>query len=282
VITAKNYAAQAERGLYENSKIMDSNGYPLCAKNNLLISDLIKRTVHFNIPCNGEIFDKDRSYKGLVNLSLKLPFPFISLEFDTNSESRFLRNGKVVVVAYEEEETVETLCIFNLTGLWHRNNFWFSISKDWDRSVERKGNGYVGQEILMVDEGSNVLEKEKAMYDYARINCHLGAQSVLSLCEALACSNVSTSIIQKAAPPLVAQKRERKGKLPIYETRMLTIDSTNQGGGTGTIGGTHASPRTHLRRGHIRRLDDNRRIWVNACVVGKSGNGIIDKQYAVV
>ena len=43
-------------------------------------------------------------------------------------------------------------------------------------------------------------------------------------------------------------------------------------------GGTHASPRVHLRRGHIRKIADGRTVWVQACVVG-SKHGMVLKDY---
>jgi hypothetical protein len=37
-------------------------------------------------------------------------------------------------------------------------------------------------------------------------------------------------------------------------------------------GGTHASPRPHLRRGHVRRYDNGKRIWINDMIVN-AGKG---------
>lgn len=45
-------------------------------------------------------------------------------------------------------------------------------------------------------------------------------------------------------------------------------------------GGTHASPRTHLRRGHERHLRDGRKIWIRPCQVG-NGQGWVEKNYRV-
>ena len=50
----------------------------------------------------------------------------------------------------------------------------------------------------------------------------------------------------------------------------------------GMPSGHHRSPREHLRRGHIRRLADGRRIWVNAAIVGAGkGVGVVSKDYAL-
>lgn len=103
---------------------------------------------------------------------------------------------------------------------------------------------------------------------------------VLGLVEALSCSNVTSEITQ--APRAAKNARRiKRGKLPLYEMRTLVVVAGRHGGGTNGAG-HHASPRQHLRRGHIRRLPDGRNTWVNACVVGNSSSGIVDKSYSVV
>ncbi|MFJ1292535.1 hypothetical protein ACEPPZ_10675 [Paracoccus yeei] len=47
------------------------------------------------------------------------------------------------------------------------------------------------------------------------------------------------------------------------------------------LGGSHASPRWHLRRGHWRQLPDGRRIFVRQCEVGDPARGGVVKDYAV-
>lgn len=46
-------------------------------------------------------------------------------------------------------------------------------------------------------------------------------------------------------------------------------------------GGSHASPRWHIRRGHWRQLADGRRVFVRACEVGDPARGGIVKDYTV-
>ena len=70
-------------------------------------------------------------------------------------------------------------------------------------------------------------------------------------------------------------------KVPVYETKVLTIDTgavkkTGTGSGGGDGGGNGRSVRQHLRRGHIRRLKSGN-LWVQSCVVGSDKNGIITK-----
>jgi hypothetical protein len=45
------------------------------------------------------------------------------------------------------------------------------------------------------------------------------------------------------------------------------------------LGGTHASPREHDRRGHLRRLPGEKTTWVRSCKVGKPDAGRVMKDY---
>ena len=104
--------------------------------------------------------------------------------------------------------------------------------------------------------------------------------AVIELLEALSCRNVSTTNYQDASTK--NGKRISEGKLPFYETKMLVVDTRAMVSSKGVyLGGTHASPRQHLRRGHIRRLPKDN-IWIQPCVVGDPNKGTIHKQYAVI
>ena len=93
----------------------------------------------------------------------------------------------------------------------------------------------------------------------------------------MACSNVRTRDHQPDAA--LNKKRAKAGKVPLvsYKTLEIVVPNTRyEGGGSG--GGTHANPRVHLRRGHIRKIADGRTVWVQACVVG-SKHGMVLKDY---
>jgi len=46
-----------------------------------------------------------------------------------------------------------------------------------------------------------------------------------------------------------------------------------------SLGGTHASPRFHFRRGHVRKLPEGNFTWVKYCMVGNPELGSVDKEY---
>lgn len=102
--------------------------------------------------------------------------------------------------------------------------------------------------------------------------------SVLGALHALSCANVKTE--DHAAPKFINSKRVAKGKLPFfsYKTLHLAWEVNDKGE---PQGGSHASPRLHFRRAHMRTLADGRRVMVQQCLVGDKSKGIITKEYAV-
>ncbi len=98
----------------------------------------------------------------------------------------------------------------------------------------------------------------------------------LDLSMALACANVNAE--RHAQPDKLNRSRIRSGKAPLKDFHVLQIAGHEHGGfSIGEVGGV----RSHLRRGHIRRLGPERLTWVNACMVRGSRPGFVDKHYAV-
>ncbi|MDM0029174.1 hypothetical protein [Variovorax saccharolyticus] len=76
-------------------------------------------------------------------------------------------------------------------------------------------------------------------------------QMLVQACSVLNCANVTTCDIQ--APAALNKKRRAKGKQPFFSYKVLQLAEDRRGTVSGDAGGTHGSPRMHLRRGHIRR-----------------------------
>jgi len=91
-------------------------------------------------------------------------------------------------------------------------------------------------------------------------------------------SNITTETHQPSAK--LNKKRLKRGKLPLFEYKTLVLPGTHAPAQEHQ-GGTHASPRWHVRRGHIRRLQNGNEIWVESCSVGSINAGIINKDYRV-
>lgn len=98
--------------------------------------------------------------------------------------------------------------------------------------------------------------------------------AVLELVEALSCSNVTHEPMPQ---PKMNKSAIRRGAAPFDEYRMLVLKGADKS--YPAKGGSHASPREHLRRGHIRALQNGNRIWINSCVVNAGIGGRIAKSY---
>jgi hypothetical protein len=128
-------------------------------------------------------------------------------------------------------------------------------------------------EVLM--SATATLGSKAAVFDTVHADLADEVNAYSDLCYALACKNVSTR--EHRAPEALNRHRIKAGKLPLNGFHVLELS----GGGAlpGAGGGPDRSgPRSHLRRGHIRRLPGERVTWVNSTVV--RGRGFVDKVYA--
>lgn len=105
--------------------------------------------------------------------------------------------------------------------------------------------------------------------------------SAISFAALTSCSNVSFSAFD--ASPALNKKRINNGKIPFDKVHVLMVENGGYvaNGCSKPCGGSHASPRTHLRRGHIRQLD-KKVVWVNAAVVNSINGNSGLRQYSVV
>jgi hypothetical protein len=99
-----------------------------------------------------------------------------------------------------------------------------------------------------------------------------------AVCQILANHNVETQDIEPDAKE--NRVRRIKGRAPLYTYKTLVIGAPKArqvGGG----GGTHASPRSHLRRGFYRTSPKGVRHWVNATMVKGETPGFVHKDYQI-
>jgi hypothetical protein len=68
-------------------------------------------------------------------------------------------------------------------------------------------------------------------------------------------------------------------KAPTYDWKTVYIEPSKSRSESKV--GTHASPRLHDRRGHLRRLKSGRNVWVKACKVGDAAKGAVWHDYAI-
>lgn len=102
--------------------------------------------------------------------------------------------------------------------------------------------------------------------------------ALATFCALLEVHDVETPVV--SAPSKLQASRTKNGKVPLYDYRVLRI-----GGETWDTpyvsSGTGEGRRSHLRRGHIRRLE-SKTVWVRATYVHGSKDGFLHKDYEVI
>ena len=85
--------------------------------------------------------------------------------------------------------------------------------------------------------------------------------------------------IPSVAPTFTNRRKIAQGKTPTYDWRTVVIEPVKPR--SEDKGGTHASPRLHDRRGHLRRLRSGKNVWVKACKVGDPTKGAVFHDYKI-
>lgn len=332
-VTARNYAAQAERDLRRWAEIAPKADakFAIDAIMAQSMARLINEAVHFALPDDGRIFDD--GLRGIQGQEVRLPYKCITVAYFVNevvrSDVLVTSAPKRLAIATEatkaefasfsslmpEEmrrdasrwanaipsDRLITVYVVNQGGgqPWHPLPCgWNLPCHGWDDEgrinlkVDPLSPSSKDRPTILVGSPMPVLPhavglcvekygKQRAL-QYLVHDISDEVTAVLELCEALTCSNVNATNVQEN-DEAKNRRRIRDGKLPIYETKVLTISipSSKAPRAVGAELFDRASPRQHLRRGHIRDLGDGRRIWVSSCVVGSDAAGKVDKSYRV-
>ena len=107
-----------------------------------------------------------------------------------------------------------------------------------------------------------------------------GARYAISAVKVFCCAINCTNVVRREHTPAVAlqKARQKKGKAPLFS--FWTLELTGRGEDGQVLGGTHASPRVHLVRGHPREYAVGKWTWVQAHARGNPVSGMVHKDYS--
>jgi len=226
----------------------------------------IKQSVKFLLPPGGVAID-DFDIKALDrDVPLHLPFPLIALEFSEHClQDQLTDISKSIVFAEERGNaiSIQSMGFIREEGEWILTPP-FSLPRiGWDRALD-----------LIREKASRGFDVKRNA-DWHDVDCVAAhALLILKFLNALQCRNVQ---IDRTEP------RKPSKKLPALafdSYHILTIAQQGSGRSSGGAGGSHRSPREHLRRGHIRTYESGYSIWINAMVVNPGQKaGKVEKDY---
>lgn len=182
----------------------------------------------------------------------RLPYKYCWIELDSHKEGANMIMG--------------ALCLETDDGgyyahIWIRNKFkkWCF----WFMYKSLNGKSYVNRCGLRLKDSffQNIIHN---------INAFLSAMH---------CGNIKK--IENTPSDKIQKARAKRGKKPLFSYWTLELDLPKSKEVGADLGGTHASPRLHLRRGHPRQYAPGKYCWVQPCVVGNKKLGMIHKDYAV-
>tara|TARA_R110000744_G_scaffold373657_1_gene485960 strand:- start:45 stop:932 length:888 start_codon:yes stop_codon:yes gene_type:complete len=220
---------------------------------------------------------------------LRLPFDVCYIEGPLNSKrelSAGANDVKMGVLAFKVNAFSEALDLDateeDIAFILHRGGK-PSIKSPWltprIANVFRQSDGHVMSHLTGGADMDNTISPPE------EIHLREAATATMTyLWAALALINSPSADREIETPPLKLQKaREKRGKCPLFEHHVLKIGGMTSTGKLLAKGGTHASPRQHWRRGHVRVLrrdtPEEKKTLIPACLV--SGRGFVSKDYEV-
>ena len=248
---------------------------------------LQSHAVHFQLPHGGYILPDTSDSITIDTNILRPPYPVTVIEYpEGGGELRYGEepSTKRLVLAVDEGDSVVLFPAFynDNRDVWtpavlywrirYERSFSLSrtIPRDFqDSDVLTYGEGWAGAVSSQID-----LETYAAM-EIRNINQELSVY--MDFCMAMA--EYETEIVDQKPDERQRKMRRMRGKKPLFTYKIITITGKRKVSKE-SKGGTHASPVTHLRRGHWRHYKSGKRAWVEAMVVNGK-DGMVAKDYRV-
>lgn len=245
------------------------------------------RAVHFQLPHGGYILPKEGDEVVIETDILRPPFPTTVIEYTEGGGE--LRAGetpstKRLVLAVNENDGVTLFPAYYADNqdIWQPPTIYWRFIYGRSFSLSRtKPRDFSDNDAIRYGEcwpGAVAAVKiPMSLETYASIelsNINQELSVYMDFC--LAMSQYETEIVDQKPDAQTQKLRRLRGKKPLMTYKVITITGKRKVSNEGK-GGTHASPVTHLRRGHWRHYKSGKRSWVEATLVnGKDGMAVKD------
>ena len=275
--------------------------------------ELMERAEKFILPNWGKIFDdEEMKVCNDIEVAVRLPYPIVAIEYycpydDPRCEpmlSGELKASKRIALCVETEVLKEHTSLLKHMHECHNKDvdgfYVYPVSyadalKVWTpppaafffartghiKIRDLKKHGDLAMMPLGIDTYSFFPPEERKYR--AQRDCSDEAWSLIHMLAALSVDKGRYETLP--APVRLNKKRAKKDRVPMFEYKVLDIVADIMAAQPSESkphqGGTHASPRMHKRRGHVRRLRSGRTTWVRNMIVGKPTAGAVEKEYSV-
>lgn len=152
------------------------------------------------------------------------------------------------------------------------NKYRVGMLKDLEMQIRAK-------EINLLETEFDFLRAQSDLLKIERRLAYTAITMLLKTVEIFSCSNVHLQ--RNDVADLARRKISNSGNLPQFSYHTIHIKLNKESTERGGCANKHASPRLHLRRGHIRRLQSGVKVWVSSCLVGDKNKGLVTSDYKV-
>ena len=249
--------------------------------------------VSFLLPTNGEVIDRRTQAEFEIG-KWRLPFDHIALEYEIDPEFYDVATRTVAPRGTPEEQTVvlpsaAVLIVELLANILHCTVITEIVSSGVTMWIPCRGSFALHADNRIAVDKRGLVTGTCHTYGPTSMPDHylqpadeFGHELQVLTHFAMLCNCENVKPVKAFSPSaaFVRYAKER-GKRPPDEYYILDCFLGEQQERKESAGGTHASPRFHVRRGHVRRLPDGRTTWVKQCTVGDASIGKIDKDYRV-
>ena len=256
-----------------------------------------KSAMCFQLPKDGILFENNPRLDGIpldAEGFARPAYQVVALEFDLTLVDNSIEQVVVIVMDNPTLKLADgrvggAMCIPTFKTVGHGN--WktpmYGYILPYDNLGVNKDTGWIHNiglfpvmpyAVQMVAENAGMGGDVTGFMEdvYREDTCHY-VRGYLQLCGALGAHEVTFDDIE---PDKNKNKMRRaRGKMPLFTYKVLTIGKKKRK--SRHLGGTHASPRSHLRRGHYRTSPKGVRYWVQPCMVKGETEGFVHKDYVV-
>lgn len=261
---------------------------------NGLIAGVERDAVHFQLPDCGIVLGRD--YQGTIKgRELRPPFPVTAIEYSAlygpYSFEYPVASSKRLIIAVEDEgygEGAVTIlpCFYiDQKRQWSLPVLgWYFPFDDVEYALRRGSeiDTVVHPRVLNKDMlNRHMIESGFSEDAYMKTVLKDASDEIVSywdMCKALSLNAVD----ERRVDPDPGKQRMRRAlkKPPLYSYRVLTLKPGDVNSHREHKGGTHASPVSHWRRGHMRTIKKTgKQVWVRPSLI--NGEGMAVKDYRV-
>lgn len=288
---ALNYAPKA----IESMRAMDFSDWPVSEELRDLTLDLLDKAEVFLLPEGGSISgNPERNAPGII---FTPPYEVTACEYavDEMPDAGKAASSKRIALAWDwrgQYQSSNWPFLSSLDdGFILLSVFYVDSPKQWrvhplgaHASYENCTNADGAMQFTCLPLGAEAFDAALGEYGthenttriwQSDIMAELLAYTDLGLM--LACKNIKAT--RNSADEALNKQRTKNRRVPLKDFHILELTGARQSEG-GAMYAQGDSRRAHLRRGHIRRISEDKMTWVSQCFVSGKG-GFIDKMYSV-